>query len=74
MKLPFLPRPTREELATSPLHAIARDFPETLEEFRVHGVSLEEFGDRTLNEFDDPAPILDGLEASTAWRPGPANA
>jgi hypothetical protein len=53
---------------------IARDFPETLNEFRAHGVSLEEFGDRTLEEFDDPAPILDDLEASTAWRPRPANA
>lgn len=74
MKLPFLPRPTREELATLPLHAIARDFPETLEEFRHHGLSLEEFGDRTLEEFEDPSPILDGLEASTAWRPGTADA
>jgi hypothetical protein len=74
MKLPFLPRPTRDELMTSPLHLIARDFPETLEEFRAHGVSLEEFGDRTLEEFDDPVPILEGLEASTAWRPGIATA
>jgi hypothetical protein len=74
MKLPFLARPSRNELFTSPLHMIARDFPETLDEFRAHGVSLEEFGDRTLEEFDDPASILDDLEASTAWRPRPANA
>lgn len=74
MKLPFQPRPTREELSTQPLHVIARDFPETLEEFRAHGVSLEEFGDRTLEEFDDPAAILDDLEASTAWRPRSASA
>lgn len=74
MKIPFQPRPTREELFTSPLHVIARDFPETLEEFRVHGVSLEEFGEHTLEDFDDPAAILDDLEASTAWRPGHANA
>jgi hypothetical protein len=72
VKIPFLPRPSREELFRSPLHVIARDFPETLEEFRSHGVSLEEFGERTLEEFDDPVAILDDLEASTAWRPGPA--
>jgi hypothetical protein len=74
MKLPFQPRPTREELFTSPLHVIARDFPETLQEFRAHGVSIEEFGDRTLEDFDDPDAILDDLEASTAWRPGSASA
>lgn len=74
MKIPFQPRPTREELYTRPLHTIARDFPETLEEFRAHGLSLEEFGERTLEEFDDPAAILDDLEASTAWRPRSASA
>lgn len=70
MKIPFLPRPSREDLFRSPLQTIARDFPETLEEFRTHGVSLDEFGDRTLEDFDDPVAILDDLEASTAWRPG----
>lgn len=74
MKLPFRGRPSREELFTSPLHVIARDFPETLEEFQAHGVSLEEFGERTLEEFEDPAAILDDLEASTAWRPRTARA
>ena len=53
---------------------IARDFPETLAEFQAHGVSLEHFGDRTLQEFLDPEAILDDLEASTAWRPGSASA
>jgi hypothetical protein len=70
VKLPsFQARPSRESLYTSPLHVIARDFPETLEEFRAHGVSLEEYGDRTLQEFENAAAILDDLEASTAWRP-----
>jgi hypothetical protein len=74
MKIPFLPRPSRKELMTRPLHVIARDFPETLEDFRVHGVSLDEVGDLTLDELDDHAMILDRLEASTAWRPGIASA
>ncbi len=69
MKLPFLPRPSRDELYTWPLHVIVRDFPETLDEFMAHGVSLDEFGDRTLEEFDDPVALLDDLEDSTAWRP-----
>jgi len=69
MRSPFLPRPRREDLYTQPLHAIVRDFPETLREFQAHGVSLEEYGDRTLEEFEAPGPLLDDLEASTAWRP-----
>ena len=73
MKITFHSKPLRYELYTRPLHVIARDFPETLAEFRAHGVSLEEFGDRTLEEFDDPGPILDDLEASTAWRPRSAS-
>ena len=74
MRIPFHPRPTREELFKSPLHMIARDFPETIELFRAHGVSLEEFGDRSLEEFDRPIALLDELEASTAWRPEMGNA
>jgi len=74
MKIPFLPRPSREELSTRPLHVIARDFPETLEDFRVHGVSLDEVGDLTLDDLEDRAMILDRLEASTAWRPGVSRA
>ena len=53
MKITFHPKPSREDLYTRPLHVIGRDFPETLAEFRAHGVSLEEFGDRTLEEFED---------------------
>jgi hypothetical protein len=74
VKIRFLPRPTREELATRPLHVIARDFPETLDDFRRHGVALEEVGDRTLQELDGHAALLDRLEAVTAWRPRTANA
>jgi hypothetical protein len=69
MRIPFLPRPSRDLLFTSPLHVIVRDFPETFHEFQAHGVSLEEFGERTLEEFEDPVALLDDLEASTAWRP-----
>ncbi len=70
MKIPFRPRPSREELASQPLHVIVRDYPETLEDLQAHGVSPEEFGDRTLEEFDDPIALLDDLESATAWRPG----
>ena len=49
---------------------IARRLPETLAEFKHTAISLEHFGDRSLQEFEDPEAILDDLEASTAWRPG----
>jgi hypothetical protein len=66
------PRPAREDLLASPLHAIARDFPETLEEFRAHGVALETVGGETLASLDDSTFLLEDLEAATAWRPSPA--
>lgn len=70
MKMPFLPRPSREELSSTPFHVIIRDFPETLAEFESHGIEPRTLGDWTLHDLDDPAPLLDDLEASTAWRPG----
>lgn len=72
--MPFLPRPSRAELSSRPLHVIARDFPETLEDFRLHGISLAEVGDLTLDAIEDHATILDRLEESTAWRPRTASA
>lgn len=69
MRMPFLPRPSREELLTRPLHVLVRDYPETLENFRGHGVSPEEFGDLRLEEFENPDGLLDELENATAWRP-----
>lgn len=74
MRIPFYARPSREELLTSPLHTIARDFPETIVLFRAHGVPLDELGDRSLSEFEDPELLLMELEASTSWRPRMANA
>ncbi len=74
MRIPFRPRPTRDELMASPLHVIVRDFPETLAEFRAHGLSLEEFGHQTLGDLDEFGDILEDLEASTAWRPRSASA
>ena len=69
MRRPLRPRPTREELESSPLHVIARDFPETLEEFRAHGVSLERLGGETLATVSEAHFLLDDIEAATAWRP-----
>jgi hypothetical protein len=69
VRRPFGSRPTREELLASPLHAIARDFPETLEEFRAHGVSLEAAGGETLVAVSDAEFLLEDLGAATAWRP-----
>jgi hypothetical protein len=66
---PFRPRPTREALLATPLHAIARDFPETLEEFRAHGVSLENAGGEALASVSDVEFLLEDIEAATAWRP-----
>lgn len=74
MRPVFLPRPTREHLATQPLHVIVRDYPETLEELRGWGVLPEEMGERTVLEVDPEEGLLDDLEALTAWRPGPAQA
>ena len=72
MRTRLHPRPTRAELLTSPLHVVARDFPETVAHFQAHGVSLRELGGETLQGFEEAGPILDALEASTAWRPVPA--
>lgn len=69
MRMPFLPRPSREELLTRPLHVLVRDYPETLENFRGHGVSPEDYGDLRLEEFENPDSLLDELEDVTAWRP-----
>jgi hypothetical protein len=74
MRISFLPRPTREELWSQPLHVIVRDFPETLEDFRAHGIPVDEMGSRTLQDFEDPGELLDDLEASTFWRPGVGSA
>jgi hypothetical protein len=72
MRRPFRARPTREHLLASPLHVIARDFPETLEEFRAHGVSLQVAGGETLSAVSDGEFVLADLEAATAWRPSVA--
>lgn len=75
MKLPFLPRPSREELLTRSVQVIVRDYPETLGSLREFGMSPGEFGDRSLEELeDDVAALLDELELATAWRPGTATA
>lgn len=74
MKIPFRPRPSREDLATQPLHVLIRDYPETLENLRGHGVIPEEFGDLRLEEFENPEMILDELESVTAWRPATGHA
>ncbi len=74
MRFPFLPRPSREELASAPLHAIVRDYPETLEDLLFHGVEPAEHADRLIDDFEDRERILDDLEVSTAWRPAPAEA
>jgi hypothetical protein len=70
----FLPRPSRDFLRESPLQIVVRDFPETLEEIRAWGVRPEEMGDQTALDVDPEEALLDGLEALTAWRPGPASA
>ena len=72
--MPFLPRPTREDLSTWPLQVIVRDFPETLEIFRDHGMEPEEFGDRTMRDIPGGGALLDGLQELTAWRPDPVRA
>lgn len=74
MRIPFLPRPSREELASRPLHVVVRDYPETLENLREYGVSPEEFGDACLGQFEDAADLLDELEVVTSWRPSMGNA
>lgn len=74
MNVSFHPRPSREDLLTLTLQVIVRDFPETLDAIRSHGVLPEEFGDRTLRDIIGANELLDGLEASTRWRPEPREA
>ena len=69
MRRSFRSRPSRDELLATPLHAIARDFPETLEEFRAHGVLLGTAGGEALASMSEVEFLLDDIEAATAWRP-----
>lgn len=65
------PRPTSSVLLDSPLHVVAREFPETLTVFREHGLSLAGLGDRALSEIPETGELLAELEAATRWRPEP---
>lgn len=70
----ILPRPTRDMLATTPLHRLVQDFPETLPPIRELGLEPESLADLTAETVDDDGSLLRALEASTAWRPLPIEA
>jgi hypothetical protein len=70
VRIPFLPRPSRRDLASRPLHVLVRDYPETLADLRDYGIAPEAFGDLSIEELEDRDFILDALEEATAWRPG----
>jgi hypothetical protein len=70
----ILPRPTREMLATTPLHRLVQDFPETLSPIRALGLEPESLADLTVESVDEDGALLYELEASTAWRPLPIEA
>ncbi|HLU25814.1 MAG TPA: hypothetical protein VKZ58_08925 [Longimicrobiales bacterium] len=65
MKLPPPP-----ELAAMPVHAVVRDFPETLGVFLRFGVDLPGRGGGPVSAAldGDTGPLLDALLAATAWR------
>lgn len=65
MKLPPAP-----ELAALPVHAVVRDFPETLGVFLRFGVDLPGRGGGPVAAAvdGDAGPLLDALAAAAAWR------
>ena len=69
MKIPTDPRPSRDRLAELPLHAVVRDFPESVAVLRAAGVSVVELGDRKVRDVPGAPSILERLEAAVAWRP-----
>ena len=65
------PRPYLDLLRGSPLHVLARDYPETLTVFRAHRLSLVELGGHSLDEIEGASTVLTDLQSCTGWRPEP---
>jgi hypothetical protein len=68
---PLVPAPrSRPELAITPSHVLARDYPETLGIFRRFGVDLpRRGGDPVMDAVDgDAGELLDTLAEAVAWR------
>lgn len=70
----ILPRPSRDILATTPLHRLVQDFPETLPPIEAMGLAPESLAELTAESVDEDGTLLEALEASTAWRPLPIEA
>ncbi|HEX6938498.1 MAG TPA: hypothetical protein VF158_03740 [Longimicrobiales bacterium] len=63
------PPPGAAELAALTIHVIVRDFPETLAVLRRAGVDVPARGGDSLAAASaDAGPLLDAIEAATAWR------
>ncbi|HEY8469733.1 MAG TPA: hypothetical protein VIL18_08825 [Longimicrobiales bacterium] len=63
--------PTAPELAAMLVHVVVREFPETLEVFRRHGVDVAHHGATPVSgalEGADAGPLLDALAAAIRWR------
>ncbi|HEX7117146.1 MAG TPA: hypothetical protein VF212_00050 [Longimicrobiales bacterium] len=73
MKRPAAAPPTAvAELAALPLHVVVRDYPETLAVLRDFGVDVPARGGGRLAEaLDDAGPLLQAIQAATAWRARP---
>ncbi|HEX7049489.1 MAG TPA: hypothetical protein VF188_04700 [Longimicrobiales bacterium] len=65
----LVPAPPEAVLAERPLHAVARDFPETLAVFRAHGVDVPRRGAAPIAAAaEDAGPLLADLAAAMDWR------
>jgi hypothetical protein len=63
--------PTAPELAAMLVHVVVREFPETLEVFRRHGVDVARHGAMPVAgavEEADAGPLLDALATAIRWR------
>ncbi|HEX7088828.1 MAG TPA: hypothetical protein VF192_01760 [Longimicrobiales bacterium] len=62
---------TAPELAAMLVHVVVREFPETVEVFRGHGVDLARHGAVPVSGAAgdaDAGPLLDALVAAIRWR------
>lgn len=57
-----------QDLSTQPLHAIVRDYPETLEVLRQLGIDVAGRGTEELGAVNGGAALVEAIASATVWR------